>query len=461
MRSGGGTISWNIEDNANWLTCLPNSGMNDGKVKVTISPAGLSAGTYTAVITVTSPGALHPSQSVNVTLRVANGDGAPFGCLDTPVDGSSVSGSLSISGWALDDIEVTRVEIKRNSTPDDPPGTIGPDGLVYIDDAAFIEGARPDIEKAFPDFPLNFRAGWGYILLTNVLPNRGNGPFSLAAFAHDASGHRVEIGRKTIHCNNDNQAKPFGTIDSPKSGESISGSSYLNFGWVLTPLPKTVPKDGSTISVWVDGVQLGHPVYNQYREDIARQFPEFNNSQGAVGYYYLETTQYRNGVHTIGWSVVDDQGQAEGIGSRFFSIDNNESGISAREAPGAKFFLPEDKTGKLRIRIKEIRRGFRLQVDERKSFTGEGIREVQLEQMEPGRIVFEGGAGGRNMTYVGWEENEEKDLPAGSMLDQEKGIFSWMPPPGFIGKYLLHFVVTDGVHMSKPIRILVNVIPKK
>ena len=79
--------------------------------------------------------------------------------------------------------------------------------------------------------------------------------------------------------------------------------------------------------------------------------------------------------------------------------------------------------------------------------------------MEPIRIVFEGSSEG-NMKYIGWGENEWKALPIGSTLDREKGIFSWIPTPGFFGRYVFHFAITDGSYMSKPLRVLVNVIPK-
>ncbi len=80
--------------------------------------------------------------------------------------------------------------------------------------------------------------------------------------------------------------------------------------------------------------------------------------------------------------------------------------------------------------------------------------------MEPLRIVLEESSG-RNMKYIGWGENKWKALPIGSSLDREKGIFSWIPTPGFIGKYVLHFAITDGSYMSKPLRVEVNVIPKR
>jgi hypothetical protein len=97
-----------------------------------------------------------------------------------------------------------------------------------------------------------------------------------------------------------------------------------------------IPTDGSTILVWVDGVPLGHPVYNQYRSDIATLFPGYKNSNGAVGYYYLNTTSYANGVHTIAWSVTDDAGSTSGIGSRYFTVQNLGTGGAMGDASGQK-----------------------------------------------------------------------------------------------------------------------------
>jgi hypothetical protein len=80
--------------------------------------------------------------------------------------------------------------------------------------------------------------------------------------------------------------------------------------------------NGSTISVYIDNVAVGHPVYNNPRSDIEALFPGLNNTDGAVGYFYIDTTKYANGVHTISWIVTDNAGHASGIGSRFFTVQN-------------------------------------------------------------------------------------------------------------------------------------------
>ena len=61
---------------------------------------------------------------------------------------------------------------------------------------------------------------------------------------------------------------------------SASGASFVNFGWALTPQPKLIPIDGSTITVLVDGASIGTVDYNHERPDIEALFPGFQNTAG-------------------------------------------------------------------------------------------------------------------------------------------------------------------------------------
>jgi hypothetical protein len=237
---------------------------------------------------------------------------APFGSFDTPVDGSTVSSSIPVTGWALDDVGVENVKIYREDA-----GI-----LIYIGDAVFVEGVRPDVAQAYPNYPNNTRAGWGYMMLTNFLPNGGNGTYVLHAIAFDNTGQSTTLGMKTIYCDNANATKPFGAIDTPKQGGTVSGRHYRIQGWTLTPPPNKIPEDGSTIRVKIDGKDIGHANYNIYRSDIAALFPGYNNSEGALAYLDFDTTTYSNGVHTLEWIVTDNAGNIDGVGSRYFTIEN-------------------------------------------------------------------------------------------------------------------------------------------
>ncbi len=149
----------------------------------------------------------------------------PFGDFTSPLDGSTVSGSVPVTGWVIDDIWVEQIRIYREEK-----GL-----LIYIGDAAKVDGARPDIEFKYPDNPESFKAGWGYMLLTNLLPDGGNGRFTLYAKATDIEGNDISLGSKTITCDNANSVKPFGAIDTPTLGGIASGESFMNWGWILHP----------------------------------------------------------------------------------------------------------------------------------------------------------------------------------------------------------------------------------
>ena len=315
--TGDGSLEWTVTDNAAWLACAPASGTGAASVTVSVDASALAAGTYTAEITVTDPSAGNSPQTIDVTLNVYEWgkDAAPFGSFETPVHGSIVRSSVPVTGWVLDDVGVESVKIYRENEA----GT----DLVYIGDALLVEGARPDIEEAFPDYPMNYKAGWGYMMLTHFLPHGGNGTFRLHVAALDASGHETILGIKTVTCDNANAVKPFGAIDTPAAGETVSGDTYRVGGWVLTPMPNRIPIDGSTITVYVDGVALGHPAYNIYRPDIASLFPGYANSNGAHAYLDIDTTLFGNGVHTIAWIAVDNEGNSDGIGSRYFTVRNS------------------------------------------------------------------------------------------------------------------------------------------
>src|SRR5258708_40336365 len=134
-------------------------------------------------------------------------------------------------------------------------------------------------------------------MLTNFLPNSsgagtpGNGTYKIHAIAHNNASLQFDLGTKMIVVDNVHAAKPFGTLDTPTQGGTVSGKDYVNFGWALTPQPAMIPIDGSTMTAVIDGVVAGQPTYNQLRSDIASLFPGFANSMGAVGFFHIDTTK--------------------------------------------------------------------------------------------------------------------------------------------------------------------------
>jgi alkaline phosphatase len=337
--NGGGTLKWAASGAPGWLTLEPSSGTGSGIIEVSLQPAGLRPGNYTAVIDVFNLDSPLQVRQVTVDLRVTNdgGDLPPFGSMDTPLQDSLVSSSIPVTGWALDDVGVEGVEIYR----DPAQGENLEDGPVYIGDVYFIEGARPDVEQTYPEHPGNYKAGWGYMLLTNFLPG-GSGTFVLHAVARDVNGNRVTLGSKTIVVDNDHAVKPFGAIDTPAMGQTVSGAQFRNQGWVLTPVPNVIPVNGSTIQVFIDSVETGRARYNVYRSDIDALFPGYANSSGALAYFDFNTRFYENGIHTIAWRVTDSAGNVDGVGSRYFNIQNSGETAAPSSVRGNNSYISHD-----------------------------------------------------------------------------------------------------------------------
>jgi|GEM_PF-552795 len=431
--SGGGSLNWTVSVSDNWIQAVPLGGTGNMMVTVSVDVTGLASGMHGGTIMIADPNADNSPASVNIYLEVKepSENQPPFGVFSSPLNNSTVRSSIAVTGWVLDDIGIESVKIYREDS----------EGLIYVGDTLFVEGARPDIESEYPTYPFSYRGGWGYMMLTNFLPDGGNGTFKIHAIATDMGGHQVTLGTKTIICDNANAVKPFGAIDTPTQGGTASGSDYVNFGWALTPLPNTIPIDGSTLQVWVDGVSLGHPIYNQYREDIATLFPNYSNSNGAVGYFHLDTTLYGNGVHTIAWSAEDDAGNADGIGSRYFSILNSETTAASQKAAvfnvqPSMFNVNPGRTPVNDYPPVWIKTGYNPNAEPFVIYPDdEGIITIEIKELERLEIhLFEPTLNVEPRTLnTSW-------LPIGSTLDRERGVFCWQPGPGFIGDYCFVFI---------------------
>jgi len=312
---GGGTssialstsCSWSASSSAPWARIDRSSGVAAATLSLTVDP-NADAATRTATIVV-------GGQSIPIA-QAGSSSAAPFGTIDTPPDNATgVTGAIAVTGWALDEVGVARVEVYR-----DPIG--GESGTeVFIGNATLVDGARPDVQAMYASFPNASRAGWGLQVLTNMLPGDGNGTYRLRVYADSVDGQRTLLGTRTITCSNANATLPFGSIDTPGQGQTVSGT-VVNFGWALTPNPAVIPFDGSTIDVLIDGIAVGHPTYGFARADIDTTFPGYQNTGHAVGYFMIDTTQLIDGVHTIAWVVHDTRGATQGIGSRFFTVTN-------------------------------------------------------------------------------------------------------------------------------------------
>ena len=477
-QSGTGTVTWTASSTTPWLVVSPTSGSGSASLSISVQFAAGLAATQSGSITLTFTGAANAAGPIAATFNTltSTAAAAPFGSFDTPTDGATgIAGSIAVTGWSLDDLEVTRVRILRDPVAGEPAGA-----LVFIGDAVLVDGARPDVQGSFPNLPRASRAGWGYLMLTNFLPALGNGTFVLHAIADDADGHSTTLGTKTITCNNASATTPFGAIDTPLQGELVTSASLNNFGWVLAPgSRKAAPPDGGTVRVVIDGALGVTPAGWTSRSDLSALFPvaDFSGIGNALGVATLDMTTLANGVHTIAWLVTDNTGGAAGVGSRYFTV-----------ASGSGLLLDPSGAGAARARATVIssnpmtslppaalmmaaperdpiagRRGFDPDAPLQRYAIADGRATMQSEELDRIELHLDGSDAAHRpegASYAGYLRvgGGFAPLPAGSALNRETGEFTWHPGVAFVGAYDFVFArVAGGDAVSRrEVRIVLN-----
>ena len=164
----------------------------------------------------------------NVVIQKAP-SAAPFGSFDYPANGTGgLSGSVALQGWALDDYQVTKIEIHRNPVGGETPG---PNGKMYVGDAVQVPGLRPDVEAVYPGYPLVYKAGWTYNLRSYFLPSGGSGTFTFFAYGYDADGLSSQLGAsRTLTFANTTAGLATPTITAPLAGEVVNVTG-VSFAW--------------------------------------------------------------------------------------------------------------------------------------------------------------------------------------------------------------------------------------
>jgi hypothetical protein len=491
--SGATAPQWTATSNQPWAVVTNGSGTGAGTFSVSIAnPGNVIAGStnLSATIALSSP-STGGSASVAVELTVAQTGttSGPTGQVDTPAQSATgLQGAIAMTGWVVDDVGVQHVRIYRQCLNFDNPAAcqivLGAN-LVLVGTASIIAGARPDVEALFPTLPANNSAGWGFLILSNLLPNipasnasgGGVGTFQLSAVATDAEGNQRLLGRSyvdatplptTVTVANDTIAKPFGAIDTPGQGATVSGS-LNNFGWALTPDSNTVadgtdilvPTTGATVNVFIDGVVVGQATYNLCRGSVAvggvtptgllcdddvstifRSAGVYRNldaGRGPIGLRTINTAGLTNGLHTIQWGVTDSASRGEGIGSRYFNVLNSATDAVTDAVGRAEGTARQDRGPYERAALRPAtdvviygRTGFTL---DRAFVPVEpvgGVPSVVVPEL--GRVELHiPGARIAAMVVAG----QLREAPVGVAVNDTDGLVTWSVGPGYLGTYRL------------------------
>jgi glucose/arabinose dehydrogenase len=168
---GGGTLAFDVSDDAQWLTVTPGSGTAPQTLTVQASTAGLSQGTYSATVTVTAAGAGGSPQSIPVTLTVAApappalavspatlGFAATVGGSAPPAKTIDVSnaGSGTLSFSVSDDAPWLSVTPASGSAPQSLTVTADPAGLPAGTHSGTITVTAPGASGSPKTVPVTF-----------------------------------------------------------------------------------------------------------------------------------------------------------------------------------------------------------------------------------------------------------------------------------------------------------------
>jgi len=102
--SGGGMLNWSLSDDAAWLSENPTSGSSTGEhdaATVSVDITGMSAGDYSASITITAPGAINSPRTVPVSLHIGPA-GPEISCKPESLTFTAVEGGSTPAGKTLD-----------------------------------------------------------------------------------------------------------------------------------------------------------------------------------------------------------------------------------------------------------------------------------------------------------------------------------------------------------------------
>ncbi len=463
---GSGSPCWTVDNTgpATDFIVTGGSGCGNGSFTVAIKSQnyvvnGTGETTLRVRNTSTANTFENSPQYVHAYIRITSAGTAPAGAVDTPANGA-VSGSVPVTGWAVDDIDVMSVKVYRSPIA-------GEAGEVFIGDAVRVDDARTDVEGSFPNSPFNYRAGWGYLMLSNFLPNGGNGNFVLRVYATDREGRRTLLGSRSIVGQNSTADRPFGAIDRPAQGATESGT-IPNFGWVLARAANASPGStpAGTVTVVVDGVAIGTPGGWTSRSDLTTSFPGYPGIDKALGVFGLDTTRYANGVHTIVWGVTASNGQSDGIGSRYFNVVNGSAALTLARGgdalsavpsldPGPAFGRQAADVASLDMHTSVVSGhsyGYRPAA-QRVEADPTGRRIVFGHEIE--RVVVDASSAGASR-YDAYSvvHGQLRGLPTGASFDSSRGILYWQPGVGYTGAY--DFAILTSGNKRIPVRIVLQ-----
>jgi hypothetical protein len=289
------TVSVDVLDGANLIATVPASSF-----EATLASAGIGNGYH--AFNYSTPSSLKDGAAQSISLRISQtstGIGAPqsLSCaaimpsvdIDMPASGVTVSGTVTVAGWAIDNASTVGTAISSVQVLVD--GTVG--------GAATYGVNRPDVCSAYPGRPGCPNVGFSYPLNTATL-TAGSHTITVTATDSDSP---ADTGSTSVMVTVTAAAIPSVHIDMPASSATVSGTATVA-GWAIDNA-STVGTAVGTVQVLVDGTPVGAATYGVSRPDVCAAYAGRPGCPDVGFSYSLNTATLAPGSHTITVTATD------------------------------------------------------------------------------------------------------------------------------------------------------------
>jgi hypothetical protein len=267
-----------------------------------------------------------------IVFLASRGSAQPFGSIDNPTEGQTVSGVVGVSGFVLDQSSIDRVDLLV-------------DGALV--GTAEMNLPRVDVLLLFPTYANSPTASPGF-LTSFLASNYTDGAHTVSIrVTESASQAQTIVANVHVVVDNSINQAPFGFIDIPGAADLTGVTGVLTvYGWALddTAIDHVdFLVDGQIVAGSVGTGQPSTAVYGISRPDVQAAFPGVPNSLNSGFQANIDSTAFVDGIHILSVQATDNLGASRDLGERTVQVINNGQNL----APFGAIEFPLDKASLL------------------------------------------------------------------------------------------------------------------
>src|ERR1017187_8881166 len=285
----------------------PNVGFTYSLDTTALSPGSHTISVYATDTDIPIPGV--GSASVTVTVSSGAPSTPPYVNIDSPAPSAAISGTVTVSGWALDNTFAVGSAINHGSVQ------VKVDG-VLVGTATYGIG-RQDVCNVYPGRLGCPNVGFTYSLDTSVF---SAGTHTITVSATDTDDPTRDTGSASVTVTVSGGSPPYVNIDDPAPHAALSGTILVT-GWALdnvTAIGTAI--NPNSLQVKVDGYLYGTATYGEERQDVCNVYPGRAGCPNVGFNFELNTAPLSPGAHTITVSATDTDDPTPDTGSASVTV---------------------------------------------------------------------------------------------------------------------------------------------